>query len=231
MKDYLILTTVGHTTHWLNWLQQNRNYDIALVYYENDTNYEVLEKNADYFWHRPGFKYPTLRTIIQDNKFLLDYKYIWMPDDDVVIKTGSINQLFEWANSLELNLAQPSIVPKNYTWEVTVNKKNSNYRYVSMVEVMCPMFSGKTLKKVYNSFRESYSAWGLEWAWVNLSGEEDKKIAINDKVIAEHLKTIQLNGGRMYDKLKKEVGVTPHQELNKLKKKYPVKHGTFKEIK
>lgn len=230
MKDYLILTTVGKSKHWKNWLQENRNYDIALVYYENDSNYKEIQKEADYFWHRQGFKYTILKNIMNENKDLLKYKYIWMPDDDIVIRKGTINQLFEWAEKLDLNLAQPSIIPKNVTWPVTIRKKNSSYRYISMVEIMCPMFKGEVLEKVYHTFDESHSGWGLEWAWVKLTGEPPKKIAINDLVVAEHLKSIKLNGGRLYEKLRKEKGLTPHQELKRMIAKYPIKNKHFTEL-
>ena len=224
------MTTVGKTNLWRNWLQDNRNYDIGLVYYENDTNYNQIEKSVDYFWHNPDFKYPSLKKILDENNFLLEYKYIWMPDDDIIVKKGSINELFEWADKLNLYMFQPSITAKNYTWPVTLHHPNSEYRYVSMVEVMCPGFKGDTLKNIYHTFNESWSGWGLEWAWVNQSGDVDKTIAIYDKVIVEHVKQLKLNGGRLYEKLKKEKGLTPHQEMYKLIRKYPIKHKHFSQI-
>jgi len=230
MKDYLILTTIGKTNHWRNWLQKDRKYDIALVYYENDMNYEHIKNKVEYFWHNPDFKYPSLKKIIDENKYLLNYKYIWMPDDDIVVNTGSINQLFEWADKLNISLFQPSIIPKNYTWPVTVHKRNSEFRYVSMVEIMCPGFRGDVLEKIYDTFNESWSGWGLEWAWVNKSGEKEKSIAIYDKVIIEHKKHIQLNGGRLYEKLMNEKGLTPHQEMHKMIRKYPIKNKHFSQV-
>jgi len=153
-----------------------------------------------------------------------------MPDDDIVVKVGSINQLFEWADKLQISLFQPSIIAKNYTWPVTLHRRNSEFRYVSMVEIMCPGFKGEVLKNVYETFNESWSGWGLEWAWVNKIGEDKKSVAIYDRVVVEHVKQIQLNGGRLYQKLKQEKGLTPHQEMYMLISKYPIKNKVFSQI-
>lgn len=223
-KKYLLLTTVGNSNHWKTWLQVNRNYDIGLIYYENNNNYTEQESEADFFWHRLGFKYPTLYSILEENPQLLEYEYIWMPDDDIEIRDNTINNLFELASKYNLDMAQPSIIPKNYTWPVTVHQEGTILRYCSMVEIMCPMFKGSILKELHHTLKVSKTGWGLEGIWSKLLGWPKDKIAVIDSILVEHVKKLNTHNGELYKKMRRETKYRdPKQEMNALLKKYETK--------
>jgi len=216
---YLLLTTVGNNDKWYsNWYSGNRNFDVGLVCYEKQI--EIKFRSDFFFWHITDFKYPALHQVIENNQWILEtYDYIFMPDDDVAISTEQINQLFEWASHTFVHLSQPSIVSKNFTWPITIQQLDCQYRWVKMVEIMCPMFSNFALNRCWHSFKESYSGWGLDAVWAKLLNYN--KIAICDLVVASHEKPMNEGGGRLYEKLRNEKGITdPRQEMQRLLQKY-----------
>ena len=236
MKKYLLLTTIGNSDYWKTWVENKniRNYDIGLIFYEKNikqSKKEEISNIVDYFWHQPDFKYTGIKKIIENNKFILDYEYIWMPDDDVILHKGIISELFNQAYKRNCWMCQPSILPINYTWDITVNDPVCKYRYVSMVEVMCPMFKGDILKKLYNTFDMSHSGWGLEFIWGELLNYPTDKIIIFDNIIAKHLKPCKPDGGIIYKLLKERYNLTPHEELNNIIKNHTTKKMKFENYK
>lgn len=216
----LLLTTIGKNDTWYKtWFEGNRNFDVGLICYENSL--EGIKIRPDFFfWHLPDFKYSAIRQIIYNNPWILEnYHYIFMPDDDVVIDCNSINTLFEWAAHNDIHLAQPSIAAKNFTWPITLQQTDCSHRYVTMVEIMAPLFSNYALNRCWETFNESYSGWGLDAVWAKLLNYN--KIAICDLVIASHEKPLNEGSGRLYEKLRSEKGITdPRQEMQALLKKY-----------
>ncbi len=216
---FLLLTTIGNNDQWYsNWFKGSRNFDVGLVCYEKTTD-QIKTRSDFYHWHLPDFKYPALYQILENNPFIFEYDYIFMPDDDILMTTEEINTLFEWAYRESIWMGQPSITPKNYTWPITLNNPSTRYRWVKMIEVMCPIFSTQALQKVYPTFNESFSGWGLDAVWAKLINYN--RIAICDTVIASHEKPLQEGSGRLYEKLKNEKGITdPRHEMNALLRKY-----------
>lgn len=218
MKN-LILTTVGNNDEWYsNWYKGNRNFDVGLACYEKEV--QVKFKSDFFYWHIPDFKYPALYSVIENNQWIIEnYDYIFMPDDDVLLTTDQINELFDWASFARPHLAQPSITDKNFTWPITLQQKDCIHRWVKMVEIMCPMFSNYALNRCWRTFNESYSGWGLDAVWAKLLNYN--KIAVCDTVLASHEKPMNEGGGRLYEKLRLEKNINdPRQEMQKLLQKY-----------
>lgn len=217
---HLLLTTVGKNDAWYkHWFEGGRNFDVGLVCYE-PTLEGVKVKSEFFFWHLPDFKYPALYQIIYNNPWILEtYDYVFMPDDDVLMTTDQINQLFDWSAHAFVHLGQPSIAAKNYTWPITLQQKDCSHRWVKMVEIMCPIFSNFALNRCWKTFNESSSGWGLDAVWAKILNYN--KIAVCDTVCASHEKALDEGGGRLYEKLRKEKGITdPRQEMQALLKSY-----------
>lgn len=215
----LLLTTVGNNDTWYkSWYEGNRNFEIGLVCYEQ--NPTVKFRSDFFYWHLPDFKYPALHQVIYNNQWLLEnYDYIFMPDDDILIDTNSINVLFEWAAHATPHLAQPSITAKNFTWPITLQQPEFQHRWVKMVEIMCPLFSNYALNRCWQSFNQSYSGWGLDAVWAKILAYN--KIAVCDLVVASHEKPLNEGSGRLYDKLRVEKGISdPRIEMQQLLAKY-----------
>lgn len=216
MKKNLLITTIGRFECLPTWFEEDRNFDIALIYYpENiDTKTkEKLYKYADFVFFEPGFKYSTLKKIISETPSLLKYDYYWMPDDDVKIKKGSTSQLFDLAQEYSLELCQPSTLKKNTSYKLLRHKRGYKIRYSNFVEVMCPLFSNNALINCLNTFSYSKSSWGLDFLWASIISEN---IGIIDSIVIEHTKEINVEGGALYKKLLEETGKTPKEELDEL---------------
>lgn len=200
------------------WSSDERNYDIMLIYYDKE-GYEDFIGVSDYLILKRGFKYPLLHQIFIENVDLLSkYDYFFFPDDDVRMTSEDINKLFFFSKIQEISVCQPSLYPKNFTWPITQHNPNTIFRYVSMVEIMCPLFSRDALQKCLPSFVESNSGWGLEVAWYRLLGSKEYMFIIFDLVIATH-EGVRGGESKLYDSLT-ERGIDPQDEYYALEKKY-----------
>lgn len=215
-RKNLLITSIGSLNCVSSWICDDRTFDIALIYYPEEITLEtkrLLESYADYLFFESGFKYEILKRVFLANPELMEYEYFWMPDDDVNLVKGTTNELFAAANKYHLGLAQPSARKKNTSWKLLRNKKGYAIRYTNFVEVMCPIFSKKSLSQCIDSFSYTKSGWGLDFLWPTLI---DEKVAIIDSHIIEHTKKINLEGGALYKKLIEETGKTPKEELLEL---------------
>jgi len=219
-RENLLITTIGKIDCIPSWLGNQREFDVALIYYPDeitDAIKEYLELNSDYLFFETGFKYTVLKKVLGEFAELRDYNFYWMPDDDVRMEQGSVNMLFNLAKKYELDLCQPSTTKKNISWKIVRQNKKCELRYTNYVEVMCPLFSKVALNLCLDSFSYTSSGWGLDFYWCSLIKE---KIAIIDRVKVHHTKKIELDGGALYKKLLQETGKEPHQELNEIIAKY-----------
>lgn len=220
----LLITTVGKRaiSTCRMWFSHKKEYDIVLVCYD-ESNINAFEEISDYVLSRKGFKYPLLYKMFKDYPFLLEmYNYFFFPDDDVEISAESINRLFTFIKTNKLNLCQPSLLPYNYNWAITVNNPLTTFRYVKMIEVMCPAFSKQALKVCLPTFVESQSSWGLEPVWSKLLARVPLTIAVYDEVTVSHINVINLSEGPLYLALK-NTGIDAQNELSNLMLKYDTK--------
>jgi len=219
-RKNLLITSIGKLDSLPTWISEDRNFDIALIYYANEIDEGVkkqLETYSDFLFFESGFKYSIIKTVLTKNPELLNYEYFWMPDDDVKLVKGGANKLFDLAKKYQLGLAQPSTKKKNTSWKLLRHKAGVTLRYCNFVEVMCPLFSSKSLTACLETFSYSKSGWGLDFLWPTLI---DEKSAIIDDIVIFHSKKINLDGGVLYNKLLEEVGKTPWQELEEISTKY-----------
>ena len=222
-RKYLLISPVGKKSLDIcrGWDAPNRGFDMLFIYYDS-SGYEDFFSISDYLLLRPGFKYPLLHQVLTEQPFLLlKYDYFFFPDDDLRMTAGDIEKLFSFAQQQHINICQPSLYPINVGWPVTAHHPFTAYRYVSMVEVMCPLFSRDALKKCLPSFIESRSGWGLEVAWYRLLGSKKEQFIICDLVIVIH-EGIRANGSVYYDNLQ-QAGISPYHDLDTLEQKYKLK--------
>ena len=97
-RPNLLITTIGRLEYYQSWIEENRNYDIALIYYPNKIDSDVeaeLRSKSDFFFKNSGFKYPNIKSIFSANPHLLQYNYYWMPDHDVMMRNGPVSAMFD----------------------------------------------------------------------------------------------------------------------------------------
>jgi hypothetical protein len=226
MKKYLVISCVGDNSLHESWLGKDSKFDIFLIYYgDNDLIFNKYSKQISNIHREKGQKYYLLKSFINKNINLIsNYKYIWLPDDDLMINVESINNLFDISNQYMLSLSQPSMIGY-VSHEITKPIVDNILRYTNFVEVISPLMNIDTLFLLKDTFDINKSAWGLDYLWSKLLNYPKDKIAIIDKVIMTHTKPIGIN----YNRFK----INPQIEMSELLNKYKISPSqiTYKEIK
>ena len=76
----------------------------------------------------------------QKPEYLSHYDYFFFPDDDIEIDRKTIHLLFSWIKEFDLKLSQPVLTRDSFkSWRVLRKKYFSGMRYLSAVELMCPV--------------------------------------------------------------------------------------------
>lgn len=206
MKN-LLITTIGDYNHSKTWSEGDCGYDIVLI------DYRII----------PTFKYPGIYKHLKDNPDLLEYDYFWMPDEDVLLSTSGINELFGKTRQLNLDLSQPSIEKSGKSfpsWDVFTHKAGSDIVYSNFIEITCPCFSRRGLIACIESFPKSKSGWGLDIVWPKLIVDNGANIAIINCIVAKH--TRKIRSGGLYGKLK-EFRILSSTERKRLMREYGIK--------
>jgi hypothetical protein len=215
MKEYLIITPAGEKSLFPNWIDNNSNFDLILLVYED--NVELAKSFKQYTSHvylGKGEKWMLIKSFIQSNLDLIqNYKYIWFPDDDIEISPSDVNKLFEISKLHDLYLSQPAMVGY-VSHEITKPVSDNLMRYTNFVEVLAPMFKLEVLLKLYDTFDLNYSSWGYDYLWPHLLGYPKDKIAIIDDIIMNHTRPV----GQNYSRFPKQ----PWEEMNELLYSYNI---------
>lgn len=219
-KKNLIISVVGDNSYHNIWINNNPNFDLFLIYYKNNEDIiDLYKKQCLYFEYGEFYqncpsKFIKLKKVIEENiKIIKQYKYIWVPDDDIYISSNDINELFHTAEYYDLFLCQPSLLGY-YSHDVTRPKYDNILRYTNFVEVMAPLFNIDTLLLVKESFDINFSSWGYDFLWPRMLGYPKDKIAIIDKINMFHTKPV----GQEYSRFPN----LPHLEMNELLEYYDI---------
>jgi hypothetical protein len=209
MSKNLIIAPVGDISLHKNWLNQNKNFDLILIYYgDSDEKFEDYKKDSILIIKDKG---PAgklyYRTILNNLELIKKYDFIWLPDDDLGTDYEQINLLFETHIKYGLLLSQPSIYG-HVAYDIERHNTSSILRYTNFVEVLCPVMDLETLLTLYPTYNLNESSWGLDYLWPKLLGYPTNKIAVIDLVFVFHTRPI----GQTYDRFKK----TPMEELQEL---------------
>lgn len=185
----LVVATVGDNSYHKEWIKDNPNFDLVLLYYGDNPDTAIeYTKDTPQVYSAKGFKWWLIKSFVEsDPEFVSQYEYIWFPDDDISISTGEINEIFSIAKEHDLWLCQPSL--KGYvSHKITCPQPNSLLRYTNFVEIMSPLMNQKTLQILKETFDVNYSSWGLDGIWPYLLGNPKDKVAVIDKISMTHTK-------------------------------------------
>lgn len=211
MSRNLVIVRAGNDSLHPEWLEGvvSRSWDLIVNYYGDKQDlYRVPSvERID----SKGPKWPALQELINTNpRFLQDYDYVWLPDDDLRINGAQINLLFEIMAQYGLKVAQPALTWNSYFGHLTTLRNASfRLRYTNYVEVMAPCLSTKLLAKALPLFNTNLSGWGLDFVWTKFTARPEVEIAIIDAVTVQHTRPV---GGPNYKALR-ERGISPWDEL------------------
>ena len=181
MKN-LVYTSAGDMTRFYkDWTGQNRNYDIWVTYYgNNEINYKKYKEYVDFINKRKGFKFQNFYDLY-NKKDLSQYDRIFILDDDIIIDTSKINQMFDISKMYNLNICAPTFTHSSkISHPKTKNNPKWFMRYTNYVEVNTPLFNKSALDKLMKVFDPKLVGWGIDRlaAWAN----NYEKIALIDHI-------------------------------------------------
>ncbi len=212
----LVIVRAGDKSLHPNWLDGSapRNWDLVVSYFGDDPDMYRVEDIVRIDGKGP--KWPPLQKLLMENpRFIDDYDYIWLPDDDLEMTKSEMNCFFDICQQHQLELAQPSLtVDSPVTHPLLLNNRWSRIRFTNFVEVMAPCFSADCLRRVLPTFNGTMSGWGIDWLWPRLVRNPKSSIAIVDDVVVRHTRPL---GGPNYDAMRAK-GLAPTDELDAFSK-------------
>jgi hypothetical protein len=227
-KNVLFVSAGDKTIFYENWLDKERRYDIYVCYY-GDKKDKIYEQYSDYYFERKGSKLQNFHYLWNKNDILHNYENYLIVDDDILIKTTEINQLFDYMNEFNLWILQPSFDEKSkISHRITKQVLNNSFRYVNFIEINTPIFSNYAIKKCMEIYNDSLTGYGIDYLFlIHLGIEHDDKYMIVDKIscINPHSEI------REIDLLeKKEIRIDKWEKIKKEMKISEYKHKVFKII-
>lgn len=184
---------------------EQQNFDYALSWY-GDQPPEA--PGAVFVDMQKGAKWPGLEQTLQSHWDAIQrYRYVWLPDDDLLCVPEQVSRMFSICDELQLDLAQPALTPDSYfTHLITLQHSAFQVRFTNFVEIMTPVLSVDMLSRIYPTLAGQVSGFGLDALWPRLS--HLGKVAIIDDTPVKHTRPL---GGSVYAH-SKNAGLRPMQE-------------------
>lgn len=224
MNRNLVVMPYGNDSLESAWIfnSEQRGFDMVLLFYHPTISKSRLREISSAFalFELRDFKWVMIQQFFsQHPNYLSQYDYFFFPDDDIEVSLSTIQTLFKWMNKFELQLTQPVLSRDSYkSWRVLRKKRLSGMRYLSAVELMCPMMHQDALRELLPTFNLNQSGWGIDILWGELTRKKfgDRSIAVFDLLVAKHTKPV--GKGELYNKL----GKSAFEERDEIFEKYQI---------
>jgi Protein of unknown function (DUF707) len=189
-RNLVVLRANENSLHLLwkqDLLESERSWDLCNSFYGKAENFPPDDFAEYAVLQNRDRKFTALKKLMHADSVLWDYDYVMFPDDDLDMSWRDVNVVFAVCREYGLQLAQPSLDPRGFVNYLTT-RQNPSYllRFVSMVEVMTPIFSRQALRTCIHSFDLTASSFGVDYVWSKLVQGPQTKIAIIDKVAVRH---------------------------------------------
>jgi hypothetical protein len=217
--------SVLFSEQWLKF-EQDRQFDLCLLFYHQEIHDSSLYKGADYFFHLKGFKYQMLHELFAKLQpdWLTEYDYFYFLDDDIEIDTYAINEMFTLGKVMAADISQASLTKDSFcSWPIFKQDEDYFCRFVGQIEVMAPLFSKQALAKCLPSFTVNNSSWGVDSIWSKQLNYPKDKLIVFDCITMRHTKPV--GEGELY----KRIGVDPHEDWQQAVDKFQAKKHCYKE--
>jgi hypothetical protein len=208
MKPYLALFRAGPSSlhpHAVERLAA-QNFDYALSWFGDAP--PAHAEGAAFVHMQKGAKWPGLeQTLIAHWDQIQKYRYVWLPDDDLLCVPEQVSRLFAICDDLQLELAQPALTRDSYfTHLITLQHSEFQLRFTNFVEIMAPVLSGDMLSRVFHTLAGQISGYGLDGVWPRFS--RLGKVAVIDDTPVKHTRPV---GGPNYA-FSQKAGLAPAHE-------------------
>ena len=182
-----------------------QNFDYALSHFGDD---QPMAEGAVFVHRQKGAKWPGLeQTLLAHWDTIAQYRYVWLPDDDLLCVPETVSRMFAICDDLQLELAQPALTLDSHASHlITLQHSAFQLRFTNFVEIMAPVLSIEMLSRVHPTLAGNVSGFGLDALWPRLSSLG--KVAVIDDTPIKHTRAL---GGPNY-KSGAQAGLTPLQE-------------------
>lgn len=208
MKEYLALFRAGPNSLHASAVERlsEQNFDYALSWF-GDAAPERAD-GAVFVHHQKGPKWPGLeKTIVAHWDTVRQYRYLWLPDDDLLCVPESVSRMFAICSDLRLELAQPALTPDSYfTHVITLQHSAFQVRFTNFVEIMAPVLSIDLFARIFHSLQGNISGYGLDALWPRFT--QLGRVAVIDDTPVKHTRPV---GGPNYA-FSKKAGLPPAVE-------------------
>ncbi len=228
----IVIMPFGRSSRRSEWIfnSYDRPFDVLLLTYHPPA--EIKDLNLDSTHYRvlnlQDFKWVMIHKLLVQNQDILNrYDYFFFVDDDIEISLANVENLFLLTNKYNLVMSQPVLSRDSYkSWRVLRKKFVSGIRYLSTVELMCPVMSRVAVEELLPTFNLNKSGWGIDILWGDLIRRKfgEKSIAVFDLIVARHAKPV--GQGELYEKL----GKSAFDERDEIFQKYQLKDTTIFEL-
>ena len=221
LRDNLVIIRAGSQSLHKEWLKdidnRERTWDIAVSYFGEDDDYNF--EYEEYFFKQKSFKYNAIFELITRNNIFMEYKSVWLPDDDIMCSFKDINIMFSAFSEYDLQIAQPSLTSDSFiSHAITANDQRFDLRFTNFVEVMAPIFSKRALQRCLPSFSGARIGWGLDFVWPVLLGGSKTAMGVIDRVTVRH--TRPGGSGSIYKTAKENGFPSPEAEMEDTMKRF-----------
>lgn len=188
---YLLIARVGANGLQNDWIEpaDRRGFDVLLSSYSADI--ELPAGDGIITEYRQGPKVAGYDAILKEYAELWrSYDFIALFDDDLESNAKSITRMFELCRDYKLKIAQPSLSFKSHaSFMGLLQQKGWKLRYVTFVEMMCPIFSREALERALPLFGMGYES-GIDLVWCNLMGDAEESCAVLDETPVTHTRPV-----------------------------------------
>jgi hypothetical protein len=171
--------------------ESDRSWDLCVSAY-GDLPPEAADMPVEFHVEQRNVrKYEALYRLMHIESELWEYDYIAFPDDDLLMSFSDLNDLFDVCRDYDLRLAHPSQSPRGHISYPEMHQHHGYaLRFVSLTELMMPVFSREALKLCAPTFALQPNGYGADYAWSKLLGGRRNSIAIVDKVSIVHTRPV-----------------------------------------
>ncbi len=212
-RRFLVLGRCGDKSLHRTWTADTggaRTWDLQLNSYAKDPATCADQDLPTVFDH--GTKWDSIARHFRARPDLLDrYDYIMLPDDDLLMRAGDINRLFQIVVDHDLTIAQPALTPESYvSYPILLRMPGFRLRYSTFLESMACCLKSSYLRALLPMFERHFTGWGTDLVWATLMPDPAYRAAIVDAVPMTH--TRPLYSGPLYKSYAQ--GIYPRAEID-----------------
>jgi hypothetical protein len=202
----LLVVPFGRKSLRSPWLidSAGRDFDVVLLCYHEMPDDPYVNHPALTAYQLNDFKWWMIADLLQDEApgLMAQYDNFYFIDDDIETSKEAINFLFDCFERSPFRLAQPALTRDScMSWKALRGRRFSGHRYVSTVELMCPLMKRDVLQALLPIFKLTKSGWGVDLLWGQqvLDQFGPDRIGVFDIVQVRHGRPV--GKGELYDKL------------------------------